>query len=89
MIKVQHKGVENSFIMSVLVSSAGEVYIWDILRRIKEVFQLQEPIFFFYYDHLQATEVCLHSNDHCLVHHSSLINDSNPPSYSDMISLRA
>ena len=55
MIKVQQKEKEkeNVFIMSVALMDNGDIYVWDILRRVKETFQLADPVLFFYYDYLQ------------------------------------
>lgn len=51
----------------------GDIYVWEILRRVKETFQLPEPVRFFYYDYIQDAEVCLHTDDHLFVHHSALL----------------
>lgn len=62
--------------MSVALTDNGDIYVWDILRRVKETFQLPDPALFFYYDYLQDAEVCLHTDDHSFVHHAALLKES-------------
>ena len=62
--------------MNVAFTDTGDIYIWDILRRVKEIFQISHPLLFFYYDYAQDTEVCLHTDDHTFIHHSSILKES-------------
>ena len=62
--------------MNVVFTDTGDIYIWDILRRVQEIFQFSHPLLFYYYDYAQDTEVCLQTDNHTFVHHSSILKES-------------